>query len=225
MSLPTAGRSTLALNVALHNAMEGICALFTSGEITSRSLGQKILAARYGFDARSQEPPGGREAFKATALPELNAAPLLRHGARVGTSAPDSLRAGLVAAARKNRTLRLWIVDSVWHFSDFTDEGRDTASTMAELRTLAREHDLAVLVTSQVLTTDPQDPDEPVTAAHLPDGMASHSDRVLVLDRPGTERLRRGDTYPTAATLRSLSRPGFEVELELEPEHCRFVLA
>ncbi|TWF92358.1 DnaB helicase-like protein [Streptomyces brevispora] len=225
VSLPTAGRSTLALNVALHNAMEGICALFTSGEITSRSLGQKILAARYGFDARSQEPPGGREAFKATALPELNAAPLLRHGARVGTSAPDSLRAGLVAAARKNRTLRLWIVDSVWHFSDFTDEGRDTASTMAELRTLAREHDLAVLVTSQVLTTDPQDPDEPVTAAHLPDGMASHSDRVLVLDRPGTERLRRGDTYPTAATLRSLSRPGFEVELELEPEHCRFVLA
>lgn len=85
VSLPTAGRSTLALNVALYNAMEGIGALFTSGEITSRSLGQKILAARYGFDARFQEPPGAWEAFKGTALPELNAAPLLRHG---GESAP-----------------------------------------------------------------------------------------------------------------------------------------
>ncbi|MFJ3090105.1 hypothetical protein [Streptomyces sp. NPDC086838] len=227
VSLPTAGRSTLALNVALHNAMKGIAALFTSGEITSKSLGQKVLAARYGFDARSQEPPGGWEAFKATAMPELTAAPLLRHGARVGTSARDSLRAGLVAAARRNRTLRLWVVDSVWHFSDLTDEGRDTASTMAELRALARAHCLAVLVTSQVLTTDAQDPDEPVTAAHLPDGMASHSDRVLVLDRPGTERLQGGDTYPTATTLRSLSGSGIEVEveLELEPEHCRFVPA
>ncbi|MFD3997157.1 DnaB-like helicase C-terminal domain-containing protein [Streptomyces sp. NPDC058583] len=225
VSLPTAGRSTLALNIALHNAMQGMAALFTSGEITSKSLGQKIIAARYGFDARHQEPDGGWEAFKATAVPELNAMPLLRHGARAGTSARDSLRAGLLAAARRDRTLRLWVVDSLWQFSDLADEGVDTASAMAELRLMAREHHLAVLVTSQVLTADPQDPDEPVTAAHLPAGMSAHSDRVLVLDRHVTDEPPRDSAMDTAATLRRVSGPAPAVALELQPENCRFVSA
>ncbi|MFE7046649.1 hypothetical protein ACFU9X_47085, partial [Streptomyces atratus] len=223
VSLPTAGRSTLVLNVALHNALQGIGALFTSGEITSKALAQKVIAARYGFDARSQVPPGGWEAFKATAVPELDATPLLRHGARVGTSARDSLRAGLLAAARGGFTLRLWVVDSVWHFSDFTDEGRDTAATMAELRALAREYNLAVLVTSQVVT-DPDDPDVLVTAAHLAASMAAYSDRVLVLDRPGAQG-SWGTTFPSAVTLRRVSGPAPAIELKLEPEHCRFVPA
>ncbi|MFE2561597.1 hypothetical protein ACFXGT_37435 [Streptomyces sp. NPDC059352] len=225
VSLPTAGRSTLALSIALHNAMQGIGTLFTSGEITGKDLGQKIIAARYGFDARHQEPPGGWEAFKVTAVPERDAMPLLRHGARAGSSARDSLRAGLLTAARADRTVRLWVVDSLWHFSDLTDEGVDTASAMAGLRLLAREHQLAVLVTSQVLTTDPEDPDEPVTAAHLPDGMTAYSDQVLVLDRPGTDEPQRADAYPTAATLRRVSGPAPAIALELQPENCRFVLA
>ncbi|MET9725489.1 DnaB-like helicase C-terminal domain-containing protein [Streptomyces zaomyceticus] len=225
VSLPTAGRSTLALNIALHNAMQDIPALFTSGEITGKALGQKIIAARYGFDARHQEPEGGWEAFKATAVPELNAMPLLRHGARAGTSARDSLRAGLLTAARTDRTLRLWVVDSLWHFSDLTDEGVDTASAMAELRLLAREHHLAVLVTSQVLTTDPQDPHEPVTAAHLPDGMTARSDRVLVLDRHVTDEPQHPGAITTAATLRRVSGPTPAITLELQPENCRFVPA
>ncbi|MFE0773377.1 hypothetical protein [Streptomyces sp. NPDC058861] len=108
VSLPTAGRSTLALNVALHNAQQHIGALFTSGEITSKALAQKVIAARYGFDVRSQVLPGGWETFKATAVPERDATPLLRHSARVGTSARDSLRAGLLAAARRGFTLSLW---------------------------------------------------------------------------------------------------------------------
>ncbi|WP_327350152.1 hypothetical protein OG772_36415 [Streptomyces sp. NBC_01321] len=207
--------------------MQGIGALFTSGEITSKALAQKVIAARYGFDARSQVPPGGWEAFKATAVPEFDATPLLRHGARVGTSARGSLRAGLLAAARGGFTLRLWVVDSVWRFSDFTDftdEGRDTAATMAELRALAREYNLAVLVTSQVVTDDPDDPDVLVTAAHLPASMAAYSDRVLALDRPGAQG-SWATTYPSAATLRRVSGPAPAIELKLEPEHCRFVPA
>ncbi|MBT2442543.1 AAA family ATPase [Streptomyces sp. ISL-36] len=223
VSLPTAGRSTLALNVALHNAQQRIGALFTSGEITSNALAQKVIAALYGFDVRSQVPPGGWETFKATAVPELDATPLLRHGARVGTSARDSLRAGLLAAARRSFTLRLWVVDSLWHFSDFTDQGRDTAATMAELRSLARAYNLAILVTSQVVTGDPDDPDVPVTAAHLPAGMADYSDRVLVLDRPGAQGGWVPAPYPSMAILRRVTGPGPAIELELEPEHCRFV--
>ncbi|MFJ4873275.1 DnaB-like helicase C-terminal domain-containing protein [Streptomyces sp. NPDC088757] len=223
VSLPTAGRSTLALNMALHNAQQHIGALFTSGEITSKALAQKVIAARYGFDVRSQVPPGGWETFKATAVPELDATPLLRHGAQVGTSARDSLRAGLLAAARRGFTLRLWVVDSLWHFSDLTEQGRDTAATMAQLRSLAREHHLAVLVTSQVVTEDPDDPDVPVTTAHLPAGMADHSDRVLVLDRPGAQGSWVPAPYPSSAILRRVTGRGPAIELELEPEHCRFV--
>ncbi|MGV9693902.1 DnaB-like helicase C-terminal domain-containing protein [Streptomyces sp. NPDC003444] len=223
VSPPTAGRSTLALNVALHNAQHHIAILFTSGEITSKALAQKVIAARYGFDVRSQVPPGGWETFKATAVPELDATPLLRHGARVGTSARDSLRAGLLAAARRGFTLRLWVIDSLWHFSDLTDQWRDIAATMAQLRSLARAYNLAVLVTSQVVTEDPDDPDVPVTAAHLPAGMADHSDRILVLDRPGAQGSWVPTPYPSSAILRQLTGPGPAIELELEPDHCRFV--
>lgn len=170
-------------------------------------------------------PPGGWETFKATAVPELDASPLLRHGAQVGTSARDSPRAGQLAAARRGFTLRLWVVDSLWHFSDFTDEGRDTAATMAELRCLAREYNLAVLVTSQVVTEDVDDPDVLVTAGHLPAGMAACSNRVLVLDRPGAYgnwSTTSTTTYPSTAILRRVSGLGPAIELELEPERCRF---
>ncbi|POX57509.1 hypothetical protein C3492_43210 [Streptomyces sp. Ru62] len=221
VSLPTAGRSTLALNIALHHAQAGTHALFTSGEISFRSLQHKVLAARYGVDVRRQEPPGGWAAFKATVLSEMKDLPLALHGARARSSVRDSLRRGLLAAAGANRKLKLWIVDSVWHFSDLTDDGPDTAATMAELRSLASEYGLALLVTSRVVT---EDPDEPVTATHLPAGMAKYSEQVLVLDRPGVYWTH---TPSTAATLRQLTgpAPGRAIELELQPDHCRFVPA
>lgn len=221
VSLPTAGRPTLALNIALHHAQAGTDALFTSGEISFRSLQQKVLAARYGVDVRRQEPPGGWAAFKATVLSEMKDLPLTLHGARGRNSARDSLRRALLAAAGTNRKLGLWTVDSVWHFSDLTDDGPDTAATMAELHLLASEYNLAVLVTSRVVT---ENPNEPVAATHLPAGMAQHSDQVLVLDRPGAYWTH---TPSTAATLRQLTgpAPGRAIELELQPDHCRFVPA
>ncbi|MDX2291815.1 MULTISPECIES: hypothetical protein [Streptomyces] len=94
---------------------------------------------------------------------------------------------------------------------------------MAELRSLTRAYNLAILVTSQVITEDPDDPDVPVTAAHLPAGMADYSDRVLVLDRPGAPGNWDATTYPSTAILRRVTGPGPAIELELEPEHCRFV--
>jgi hypothetical protein len=139
------------------------------GEIPN-ALQQKVFAARYGVDVRQQEPAGGWSAFKATALREIEALPLCLHGARVDSTAGDSLKSGLVAAAGRGGTLRLWIVDTVQHFSDFSDDGPDTAAAMAELRTLAREHHLAILVTAKVVTDRP---DEALAAAHLPAGRGS----------------------------------------------------
>ncbi|MGW7359978.1 hypothetical protein ACWGI0_25950 [Streptomyces sp. NPDC054802] len=75
VSLPTAGRSTLALNIALHHALQGTCTLFTSGEISFSILQQKVLAARYGVDVRREEPAEGWAAFRATVMPEAQALP------------------------------------------------------------------------------------------------------------------------------------------------------
>lgn len=222
VSLPTAGRSTLALNVALHAAEQGRPALFTSGEITTEALQQKVITARYGFDPRKQEPPGGWSAFKATALPEMEALPLCLHGATVGSSARDSLTSGATATrARHQRRLGLWIIDTVQHFSEFTDAGLDTATTMRQLGAVARDYHMAVLVTARV-ATDYED--EPVGPAHLPLGIAEHADRVLLLDRPGVYWTNSGASAASLSLLPDAGRVQ-PVALELEFDRCRFIPA
>jgi hypothetical protein len=222
VSLPTAGRSTLALNMALHNAEQGRPALFTSGEINTDALRQKVITARYGFDPRKQEPPGGWSAFKATALPELEALPLFLDGATVGSSARDSLTNGATAVmTRFQRPLDLWVVDTVQHFSEFNNDGLDTALTMRQLPGLAREYSMAILVTADVATDDA---DEPARPTHLPHGIAEHADRVLLLDRPGVYWTNSGTPAATLSLLSDAKRAQ-PVSLQLEFDRCRFIPA
>ncbi|MER7001134.1 DnaB-like helicase C-terminal domain-containing protein [Streptomyces sp. NPDC000410] len=222
VSLPTAGRSTLALNMALHAAEQGRAALFTSGEIRTAALRQKVITAQYGFDPRRQEPPGGWPAFKATALPEMEALPLYLHGAIVGSSPRDSLESGALSAVKRHqRPLDLWIVDTVQHFSDITDDGLDIATTMRQLRALAREYQLAVLVTAQVLTDYEQ---EPVRNAPLPHGIAEHAQRVLLLDRPGVYWTSSKNPAATLSLLTGTKHTP-PVALQLESDRCRFTPA
>jgi hypothetical protein len=222
VSLPMAGRSTLALNMALHTAEQGRPALFTSGEITTEVLKQKIITARYGFDPRKQEPPEGWSAFKATALPELEALPMCLDGAIVGSSARGSLTSGAVAImTRFRRPLDLWVIDTVQHFSEFNDEGLDTAVTMRQFAALASEYSMAILVTSRVATDDP---DEAVGPAHLPLGIAEHADRVLLLDRPGVYWTNSGTPAATLSLVSDIERAQ-PVSLELEADRCRFIPA
>ncbi|MFB7998812.1 DnaB-like helicase C-terminal domain-containing protein [Streptomyces sp. NPDC056002] len=220
VSLPTAGRSTLALNMALHAAEQGRSALFTSGEITTDVLKEKVIAARYGFDPRRQAPPGGWPAFRASALPEMEALPLALHGATVGSTARDSLISGAAAIMKRHqRPIGLWAIDTVQHFSEFTDTGLDTAATMRRLRTLASEYNMAVLVTAQVVTDRP---DEPVTTARLPEGIREHAERVIVLDRPGAYWTNSAAAAATLSRLPDTGRTQM-VPLTLQFENCRFI--
>ncbi|MFE4960747.1 hypothetical protein ACFRCW_44240 [Streptomyces sp. NPDC056653] len=87
------------------------------------------------------------------------------------------------------------------HFSQFTDEGLDTAATMRQLRALAQVHRLAVLVTAQVVTDHE---DELMSAARLPQGVTEHADRVLVLNRPGAYwTIKPADRPPCCARARA----------------------
>ncbi|MGD6757224.1 DnaB-like helicase C-terminal domain-containing protein [Streptomyces sp. BH105] len=222
VSLPTAGRSTLALNMALHAAEQGRPALFTSGEVTTDVLKGKVIAARYGFDPRREQPPGGWPAFRQSALPEMEALPLTLHGATVGSTARDSLVTGATAIMKRHRRpIGLWAIDTVQHFSEFTDTGLDIAATMRQVRALAGEYNMAVLVTAQVVTDHP---DEPVTAAHVPEGIREYAQRVIVLDRPGVYWT---NSAPAAATLGRLQDSGRTqpVPLTLQFENCRFLSA
>ncbi|WP_328541192.1 DnaB helicase C-terminal domain-containing protein [Streptomyces sp. NBC_00371] len=222
VSLPKAGRSTLALNMALHAAEQGRPALLTSGEITTDVLKEKVIAARCGVHPRREQPPGGWPAFRESALPEMETLPLALHGATVGSTARASLVSGATAIMKRHRRpIGLWAIDTVQHFSEFTDTGLDTAATMRRLRALAGEYDMAVLVTAQVVTDHPA---EPVTTAHLPEGVREHAERVMVLDRPGAYWT---NSAAAAATLGSLQGTGRRrpVPLALQFENCRFLSA
>lgn len=211
VSLPTVGRSTLSLNMALHATEQGHPALFTSGEITTEALRQKVITARYDFDPCEQEPPGGWSAFKATALPEMEGLPLCLHGAVVGSSARDSLTSGATAiVTRHQRPLGLWVIDTVQHFSEFTDAGLDTATTMRQLHALARRYSMAVLVTAQVTT---EYEDEPVDTTHLPLGPVQ---RRRGRRRPGT-----GADRPAH---QPAEHPPFTIDAEQGRHHWRQLL-
>ncbi|MBZ6107952.1 DnaB-like helicase C-terminal domain-containing protein [Streptomyces olivaceus] len=222
VSLPTAGRSTLALNMALHAAEQGRPALFTSGEITTDVLKEKVIAARYGFAPRRQAPPGGWPAFRASTLPEMQTLPLALHGATAGSTARASLVSGATAIMKRHRRpIGLWAIDTVQHFSEFTDTGLDTAATMRQVRALAGEYNMAVLVTAQVVTDHPA---EPVTTAHLPEGVREHAERVMVLDRPGAYWTNSAAAAATLSGLQNTGRPR-PVPLTLQFENCRFLSA
>ncbi|MFJ9083871.1 DnaB-like helicase C-terminal domain-containing protein [Streptomyces sp. NPDC102384] len=222
VSLPTAGRSTLALNMALHAAETGRPTLFTSGEITTDVLKEKVIAARYGFDPRRQAPPGGWPAFRASTLPEMQALPLALHGATVGSTARDSLVSGATAIMKRHlRPIGLWAIDTVQHFSEFTETGLDTAATMRQVRALASEYNMAVLVTAQVATDHP---DERMTTAHLPKGISEHAERVMVLDRPGAYWTNSAAAAATLSGLQNTSRTR-PVRMTLQFENCRFLSA
>ena len=220
VSLPTAGRSTLALNVALHNAEQGRTCLFTSGEIQTDDLQQKVIAAKYGVDLRRQAPPEGWDAFKARAVPELEAMALALQGATTGSLLQEVFDSGRIALARRSRRLDLWVIDTVQHFSQFSDSGLEIGQAMRQVRRIAQEQRLSVLVTAQALT---ETSDELLGLEHVPSGVVAHSDKVLALDRQG---VYWGNESGLAAALR-LVKPSparaRSCALTLEPARCRFI--
>ncbi|WP_371604700.1 hypothetical protein OG345_40165 [Streptomyces sp. NBC_01220] len=107
------------------------------------------------------------------------------------------------------------------HFSEFNDEGLDTAVTMRQLLALAREYGMAVLVTARVATDEA---DELVGPAHLLREVADHADRVLLLDRPGVYWTNSGTSAATLGLL-SDTKQAQPVALQLEADRCRFIPA
>ncbi|MEU9578830.1 DnaB-like helicase C-terminal domain-containing protein [Streptomyces chilikensis] len=222
-SLPTAGRSTLTLNMALHNALKGVNTLYTSSELTGDSLTEKAVTAMYGIDLRHREAPlGGWEAFSDRAKAEVEKLPLLFQS--VSETTPEkAFRKGSVESQRRGMKLSLWLLDTLVHFSELTHTGRDYAdyaTAMAQARGIAHEHQIPVVITAKALN---EEEDEPLTAEHVHPDVMKLSDQVLLLHREGvywTSGPTSNDA--TITRLKPATDPTEVVSLRFNPRLCRF---
>ncbi|MFF9632891.1 DnaB-like helicase C-terminal domain-containing protein [Streptomyces fradiae] len=217
-SLPTVGRSTLTLNMALHNAMKGICTLYTSGELSVDMTTEKVVSAMYGIDLRHNEVPlGGWDLFKERVTAEMTSMPLLLQN-QIDIEPREAFTYGSIAGQRRGHTVELWFLDALAHFSKFTEHGPDYAHAMGQIRRIAREASIPVVVTARAVN-DVED--EPLALKHLPEAVAELSDHVLTLHREGVYWRNGPDS--TEATVTQLKPRGRQsAALTLHPRLCRF---
>ncbi|MGW6883189.1 DnaB-like helicase C-terminal domain-containing protein [Streptomyces goshikiensis] len=222
VSLPTTGRTTMAMNIAAHNAERGTACLFTSGETDDESLWQKVLIAKYGFDVRRQAPPEGWNVFKARVAADMGSMPLFIHNPPPGEEVRDVFLKGRTMASARGQRLDFWILDTIQHFSQFTDDGLDLADSMRQARQIAQGNQIPVLVTAQVLT---ESKDVTISTGHLPPELRG-ADSVLALHRDNSSWFARRESDSATSTLTRLRPHSVQersAQLFLEEEHCRFV--
>jgi hypothetical protein len=222
-SLPGVGRSTFTLNMALHNALQGKRTLYTSSEIHREELTSKSVSALYGIDLRHKETPlGGWDSFGARTKQQVESIPLHFHEA-IETTPEKAYKAGTVGVGRSGQRLTLWFLDSLVHFTAFTtDEGyRDhehgAEKAMAQLRRIAEQEQIAVVVTARA---ENEEDGQPLTLKHVEQAVATFSDQVLMLHRDGA--WWTSDVSDTATVVRL--KPPYEgtAALRLLPRLCRF---
>jgi hypothetical protein len=220
-SLPTAGRSTFTLNVALHNALKGTCTLYTSSEINEESMTEKTVSALYGIDLRHREAPiGGWDVFSARTKAELVSIPLYLHAATQETP-EEAFEAGTVTSGQRGHTVQLWVLDALAHFSPFTHTGEDVwdfEQSMTQLRHIAEREQMAIVVTARA---ENQSEDEPLTLEHVPTPVAELSDQVLVLHREGAY-WQNGPASDVATVIRLKPEHEKLATLRFKPRLCRF---
>ncbi|MEU1789121.1 DnaB-like helicase C-terminal domain-containing protein [Streptomyces sparsogenes] len=222
-SLPGVGRSTFTLNMALHNALQGKRTLYTSSEIVGEELTSKAVTALYGIDLRHRETPlGGWESFSARTKQQVESIPLHLHEA-IETTPEKAYTAGTVGADRKGQRLTLWFLDSLTHFSAFTTDGRHrdhehgAEKAMAQLRRIAEQEQIAVVVTARA---ENEEDGQPLTLEHVEHAVATLSDQVLMLHREGA--WWTSDVSDTATVDRLKPPHEGTAVLRFLPRLCRF---
>ncbi|MGW0608708.1 DnaB-like helicase C-terminal domain-containing protein [Streptomyces sp. NPDC002640] len=219
-SLPTAGRSTLTLNLALHNALRGVNTVYTSSELTWDSLMEKTITAMYGVDLRHREVPlGGWEVFSDRGRVEVEKLPLLFRTA-IETTPEKAFREGSVESQRRGMKVSLWLLDAIVHFSELTHAGPDYATAMDQVRHIAREHQIPVVVTAKALN---EESNEPLTAEHVHPDVVDASDQVILLHREGVY-WTNGPASDAAIVRRvkPVSDPADTASLRFNARLCRF---
>lgn len=218
-SLPTAGRSTLALNIAAHAAAHGHGSVYSSAEIGVSQQREKVLAARFGVDMRSKNITASEwEEMKHAVQSQMDSLPII-YRTRGSEQLPrEAWNAGRAEAATVNTQPALWVLDTIEHFTAFATDGMAWQDSMHQVKRIASEQQIAVLLTYQAITSHEE---ERVALHHIPDEIRQAADTLVALERPGVYWKPLGDY--TEAELISLDRPLNTVQFRLEAPLCRFV--
>ncbi|MER7310007.1 DnaB-like helicase C-terminal domain-containing protein [Streptomyces griseoluteus] len=219
-SLPTVGRSTFTLNMALHAALQGTCALYTSSELDQHSLVEKTVSAMYGIDLRHKEAPlGGWDVFSPRIKTEVESLPLYFHTS-MHVSPEETFREGAAGGMRRGRKVQIWFLDALAHFSEINDVEEtvwDYRQSMGQLREIAHQQQIPIVVTARA---DNESEHDPLTLKHIAPAIAELSDQVLMLHRDGAYWTTNGSDIATVTRL----KPEYdgEARLRLLPRLCRF---
>jgi hypothetical protein len=217
-SLPTAGRSTFTLNMALHNALQGTCTLYSSSELVADSLTEKTISAMYGIDLRHREVPlGGWDVFKSRTTAEMESTPLLLQQV-IDDEPREAFTSGAVYGQGRGHRVALWFLDAIAHFTKFTDHGRDFDRSMQQVRHIAEEAQIPVVLTARA-ENDAEE--EPLALQHIDEAIVRHSDHLLVLHREGIY-WQSGPGSKTAIVTRLKPEGGAPAVLKFHPRLCRF---
>ncbi|MEU8682085.1 hypothetical protein [Streptomyces sp. NPDC048611] len=220
VSVPTAGRSTMALNIALHNAAAERLTVFSTCEINSDSIEQKLVSATCGVGLRYPADTPDFDSLRRRAS-ECSVRVPGWHTPTIGLPLEQVFREAATRVMPPQRgRLALWVVDTIESYSELDEEG--VAVSMDVARRVAMEHNLAVLITARALS---EGPDEPLELHDVPTPIARGADTIVELHRDGVywTSLPDADT----ATVRALKvrgeRCNKSVSLKFEPSYCRFV--
>lgn len=220
VSASTVGKSTLAYNIALHNADRGVPVGLHTYEVIGDGLLDKLGAAKFGVDIRGiahrkEEPLGGWGAFKRTAR-GWNASTLVINNDNRSANLNDQLTRTAAKLRRFGEGAALVVVDSVQAYSEFR-EGLGVADRMATLRQFAKHWSTAVLVTSQMVQSHASAP----TVEDIPGEVRSYAHTVLGLNREGA--YDGVDQRDAEVEVLVGENRGKKALLTFEPWYCRFV--
>jgi hypothetical protein len=221
-SLPTAGRSTLALNIAMHAGSHGHGTLYSSAESSADIQQEKVFAARYGVDTRRPNlSEVDWEELKRRAREEIPRMSLICQGTSAERFPRDVFRAGRDEAHAHGMELGLWVLDTIEHCTRYIDGRLDWEQPLHEVRRIALEQQLAVLLTIRVVNDRK---DQSIAGVHIPEPVRRAVDTVVALERPGVYWDSVPDSEATQARLFQLKPwPTRLVPLKFQPSFCRFV--
>ena len=230
---PSMGKTALALNIAVHVAVrERAPVLFFSLEMPEGDLTARALAAEARVPLEAiRRPPVAEEVLArlASAASRLEGAPLYLD------DTPGLSVALLKARARGERLrkgIRLIVVDYLQFLTPGSVRGRrpetrqeEVAVMVQELKRLARELEVPVLVLSQLSRMVETGPDKRPRLSHLRESGAIEQEADVVLGiyrdeyyNPGS--LKRG--IAEVLVLKNRNGPTGVVELQYHAEHVRF---
>ncbi|MDF3140344.1 MULTISPECIES: hypothetical protein [unclassified Streptomyces] len=220
VSVPTAGRSTMALNIALHNATADRLTVFSTCEINSDAIERKLVSATCGADLRYPADTVDFDSLRRRASESSVRVPGW-HTPAIGLPLEQVFREAATTVIPPQRgRLALWVVDTIQSYSDLDEEG--LALSMDVARRIAEEHNLAVLITARALS---EGPDEPLELRHVPTPIARGADTIVELHRDGVYWTNLPDA--DSAIVRALKVGGKQckesVSLKFEAPFCRFV--